>query len=238
MSSLSSLGLGASVQQETTDSLGGGYQPLDSNIYKATLGVCYVGKSSGGATSITIAYKAGDKEHTETFYITNRKGEPFYTREGKQYPLPGYSKVNAILTLATGKGISEQTTSTRTIKKYNFDAGKQINTEVEALTDAIDTELALGIVQFKENKRKNVNGEYVDTADAKTGNEIDVAFNLQGFTFVEAKGGLDTPAFLPKWKDKHVGNIVDRYKPVAGASAAGTGAASTPAPATSAIDFG
>lgn len=230
MSSLSSLGLGADVQEETVDTLGG-FNPLDSNVYRASLGLCYLGKSPSGARSVTVVYKAGGKENRETFYITNKKGEPTYVRDGVKHPLPGYSRVNAILFLATGKGISEQATETRVIKLYNAEAKKEIPTEVECLVAALDAELALGILKVVDNKTKKVGTEYVPTAETRTFNEIDTAFSLQGLTYTETKNGVTEPTFLPKWKEKYVGNEVVRAKNVAPA------AASAPA-STSSIDFG
>lgn len=234
MSSLASLGLGSNVQEEEKDTLGG-YSPLESGVYKAKLGICYVGKSAGGATSVTIQYSAGGRELRETQYITSKSGKPTYERDGKLYPLPGYSKVNALLTLATGKGIAEQSTEKRAIKLYNAQAGKEILTEVECLVDAIGAELALGIIQYEENKSVKVGNEYKLSAETRTGNEIDTAFNLAGLTHIEAKNGATAPEFLKKWKERHEGNVVNRVKKAEVTSSATTAA---PAPAASAIDFG
>ena len=56
---------------------GGGYTPLDTNVYPATIKIMYAGKSKGGANSITLIADIDGREYRETVWITNKNGQNF-----------------------------------------------------------------------------------------------------------------------------------------------------------------
>lgn len=233
--SLAHLGLGSQVQEDDTDRLGG-YQTLDTDVYRAEITMAYLGKSQGGAASITFLYKAGGMDMSETIYVTDKKGSPTYHRDGKDYPLPGWTMANAICALATGKGIADQVTETRSVNVYNSTAGREVPTPSECLINLMGAKVAFGIQRVSENKSKkdgtNPDGsaKYVRTAEVRTFNKIAVAANAQGFTHNETKNTACTePVFLAKWQEKNRGVDVDKTKKDV--------APATATPATSAIDF-
>ena len=211
---LTRLGLGAGAQEEDIDVLGG-YQTLDSDAYTVKLGICYLGVSKKGATSVTITYSRKDREYSETIYVTNRNGETTYTKHGKSHPLPGWSQVNAICNIATGKGIENQANEKRTIKQRDPATGKDKNVEVVTLVDLIGKTMVFGILRVHENKTVLRGTSYVPTNEKRTYNRIDLQANEKGFTYNEIKKGAEKPEFIARWLKANKGKDLNRFKPVA-----------------------
>lgn len=231
---LSSLGFDSSATTETEDRLGGGDNTLDTNAYKATIKCMFLGQSKGGAMNVTIQYIVAGKEHSETIYISNKKGETFYSDKtsGEKRMLPGFNMVNAILMLATGEPLDDkQSMKELTIKLYDYDKGAEVNTAVQTFRNAADKEVILGIQRVLENKNVLQGGAYVPTAQIRRKNEIAVVANTAKFTFNETQSAdVEEPVFLGKWVEKNQGNDYDKTVKVAGSpqgAAAGTG---TPTP--------
>lgn len=78
---------------------------LPTGVYDATIDVAYITTSSGGAKAFNFVLDIDGKKVRETTYVTNKKGEVTYTKDGKKHALPGYSLVNAIAKLTCGKEI-------------------------------------------------------------------------------------------------------------------------------------
>jgi len=197
--------------QDTPQDMLPGRKLLESDVYGATLGVCYLRESPKGAVGMTITAKINKQDYEETIYFTNREGEDYYTRNNKDYPLPGKSKLNSLCMLATGKGLLEQSTDVRHLTLY--EKGKKVeNKPVEILPDLKGKQLIFGIVKVKENKTKRVNEKYRLTDEVREYNEIDTIANKDMFTYAELAAGIKEPAFLQKWLKANKEKIRDNYK--------------------------
>lgn len=215
-SNLSNTGL-----EESKDTLGG-FQYLDTDIYTATIKLAYAGESAGGAMSVSFVFDINGQEHRETFYVTNRQKENFFTNGGKKYPLPGYTIVDDICVIASEKPLSEQETEPKVVKLYNVTAKAEVPTEVPVLVDLIGQKVALGIFKQVENKSvKNASGEYEPTEETRELNVVDKVFHPEvKLTVVEAKTGKTEPDFWNKWLEKNKGIVRNRctYKGSSGTS--------------------
>lgn len=211
--------------EESTDRLGG-FTVYDSGIYKATIKNLYAGKSAGGAQNITlIADLEGGKEYRETVYITNKKGENFFTKDNKKQPLPGFTLANDICLMATGKELSEQTTEEKVVKIWNSEEKKELPTNVPVLVECLGKPISLGILRQRVNKEeKDSNGEYQPTAEEKEINLIDKVFHPDlKLTVAEARQGktkLEDAAFYDSWEKRNKGVTQDRRKVKDGGGAA------------------
>lgn len=205
-SNLSNTGL-----EESKDTLGG-FQLFDTNIYTATVKLAYAGESAGGAMSVTFLFDIDGKEHRETFYVTNRQKQNFYTTNGKKYPLPGYTIVDDICVIASGKPLAEQETEPKMVKIYNTMAKEEVPTQVPVLVDLIGNKVALGIFKQIENKNaKNASGEYEPTEETRELNVVDKVFHPEvKLTVVEAKAGKTEPNFWNKWLEKNKDTVRNR----------------------------
>lgn len=206
-SNLSNTGL-----EESKDVLGG-FQLFDTDIYPATIKLAYAGVSTGGAMSVTFVFDINGREHRETQYVTNRQKENFYTTGGKKYPLPGFTLVDDICMIASGKPLAEQTDEPKMVKVYNATAKAEVPTEVPVLVDLIGQKVALGIFKQIENKsaKNEQTGEYEPTAETRELNVIDKVFHPEAkLTVVEAKAGKTEPEFWNKWLEKNKGTVRNR----------------------------
>ena len=209
-----------------TDYLGS--KPLESGLYRAVIKQAYGTQSQGGAKGLVVKFEIAKSDgskhnHTETFWVTNKQGSVTYKdKEGKDHYLMGFNQANTICIAAAGKQISQCQTETRILPVWSFQDRADVPTEVQALPELFEQELALGILKVKQNKQaKDQSGNYVDTNESITLNQIDKIFILkdgQPLTMNEYEAGLNQGKFAAEWVEKNKNQTRDKYKPVSGAS--------------------
>ena len=210
--------------EETTDRLGG-FQIRATDIYPATIKAAYAGQSAGGARNVTIVVELPDGEYSETIYVTNKKGENWFLNQNdksKKVPLPGFTTVDDICLVTTGKSLSEQDSEEKVVKVYDFDERKELPKSVPMLVDLIGQTLFLGIVQqtVDKNQKNESTGEYEPTGETRDENVIEKVFHDPSkMTVVEARQGAAEPVFFEKWLSKNKGNVRNKAK---GADGKGT----------------
>lgn len=234
--------LGTEGLEATEDRLGG-FSPLNSAAYEATIKAAYAGQSQGGAHSVTLIADAGGREYRETVYITNKKGENFFLNKNdktKKVPLPGFTTINDICLVTVETPLSEMETEDKVINVWDNDAKKETPKSVPMLTSLIGQKVGLGIIEQLVNKNeKDGSGTYVPTAETRVENFIDKVFHYPtNMTVVEATNGATEPKFHEAWVAKNTGVQRDRReikdgsagsngRPAAGAPAAGSAAPKT-----------
>ena len=201
--------------EQTQDRLGGGYQPKETDIYTGKIKALYAGKSAGGAQSVSLILSLADgSEYRETFWITNKKGENFFLNKDdktKKVPLPGFTIVDDLCLVTTGKPLSEQDTEEKTIKLYDSEAKKELPKAVPMLVEALGLEVSLGIVKVLENKNEKQGDEYVPTAETRELNATDKVFHTETrMTVVEAREGAEVAKFWDSWLERNKGNTRDK----------------------------
>ena len=210
--------------EETTDRLGG-FQIRATDIYPATIKAAYAGQSDGGARNVTIVVELPDGEYSETIYVTNKKGENWFLNQNdksKKVPLPGFTTIDDICLVTTGKSLSEQDTEEKVVKIYDFDERKELPKAVPMLVDLIGQTLFLGIVQqtVDKNQKNESTGEYEPTGETRDENVIEKVFHdPTKMTVVEARQGATEPVFFEKWLSKNKGIVRNKAK---GADGKGT----------------
>jgi hypothetical protein len=199
---------------ETEDRLGG-YSPFESGIYTGKIKVAYAGKAASGAQNITLVLDFGGREYRETVYITNRNGENWFLNKddkSKKVPLPGFTTIDDICLVTTGKPLADQIGEDKTVKVYDPEAKKELPKSVPVLTELLGQELSVGILKNQENKsEKNSAGEYVPTAEVRFTNTIEKVFHTETkMTVAEARQGVEKPAFWDAWEERNKGQTRDR----------------------------
>lgn len=198
--------------EQTQDRIGG-YSVLDTDAYLAKIKVPYVTMSSGGATAVNLIAEINGTEYRETIYITNKKGENFFLNKNdpsKKVPLPGFTVINDLCLVTTGKPLSEQDVEEKVIKVWDKDAGAELPKSVPVIVDLIGTEAILGILKEISNKNVKSGDSYVPTAETREQNIIDKVFHAESkSTVVEAMEELE-PAFHDKWVTKNKGVARDK----------------------------
>lgn len=224
--------------EESEDRLGGNFGAVESDIYTMDIAAMYAGKSSGGATSVTLIGKMGTREYRETFYVTNKKGENFFLNKDdktKKVPLPGFTYIDEICLVATGKPLSEQDTEDKVVRIYDADAKKELPKSVPMLTECVGKTISLGILKRLENKnvKDDSTGEYVATAETRDVNVTDKVFDTESkMTVVEARAGSSEAAFHQGWLERNKGKTRD-MRSIKEGEAGATGAPKAGRPAAS-----
>ena len=242
MSLLSGLTTDTSIADEK-DSVGGGYAPLDSGLYPATISLAYVSKSSGGAVGLNLVLttEAG-KDIRQTLWMTSgtAKGCKNYYEDkagDKQY-LPGFLHANALALLTLGKEIGQLDTEKKVINLYSSEVKAEVPTQVDMLTDLLGQEILVGLIRQTVDKNvKDAAGNYVPSGETREENEIDKFFRASDRkTTAEIRAQAPEAVFVDTWAKKWAGQVKDKATKTAGTTGAPAGAAaagSTAKPTTS-----
>ena len=129
-------GLSDQGMEATEDRLGG-FQAHETDVYEATLKVVYAGQSASGAKSFTVVALLGDKEYSETIYVTKRTGENWYMggeKKDKKVPLPGFTTINDLCLVTTEKPLAEQDGEEKIVKVWDKEEGKELPKSVPVIT--------------------------------------------------------------------------------------------------------
>jgi len=228
--------------EESGDHLGGG-GTLDTNGYDGIIKAAYVGKSSSSeAQSITALIDVNGFELRETFWISNKAGEHTYADKkdpSKKHGLPGFVMVDNLCLIAAGKPLAQMDTEEKTLNIYDYEAKKELPKSVPVLTALTDKPVSM--VVFKQTvdktKKNDSTGKYEPTGETREENTIDKFVEpASKRTVTEAKEGVETAVFYPKWIEKNQGKVRNKAKGVEGKSGSPSGSApsaSESKPATS-----
>lgn len=216
--SLDSLNDTSGVETEADVIMGGGFKPLESDIYPMKVTMMYADESKGGATSLTIHAEGAAGKYRETIYVTSGRakgGKPYYEKDGKKHFLPGYNIANAITLLTIGKTIGNAPHEPKTVNIYDYEAKKDLPQTREVYTSVIGQTVLVGIQQIIDDKNVNVadKGEKPDwqaTGITYLKNEMKKVFRERDkLTVQEITAKVETAAFHDKWLDNNKGEVYD-----------------------------
>ena len=208
--------LPSDAQPANIERIGGGFA-WESGVYDAVVKMVHLHQADSKAVSFNVELENRDgKSLKETFWIKsgNEKGnKTYYTKDGKNYPLPGYSVAESLCIAATGLDLAEcmKAVEKKTIKIYNHEQGKEVPTEVPVIMDLLDKPVKVAVHQITENKRKknDATGKYENTGETRTINECKFFGNTEGKTADEIKSKSEAIMF-DKWAEKNTGTVIDK----------------------------
>lgn len=215
MSLLANLTTSTDIEDEK-DVVGGGYSPLESGLYPATIRLAYLQKSAGGALSLILNMETDSKrEIRQTLWMTSgdAKGNLnyFVNKDGEKQYLPGFTHANALALLTVGKEISQLEPEKKVINLYNKEAKGEVPTPVEMLTELLGQEILVGVIkQTVDKTTKADDGSYVPTGETRDENEIDKFFRARDRkTTAEIRAQKDA-VFADTWAAKWNGQTKDK----------------------------
>lgn len=155
---------------------------VDTDIYGATIKMIFAGQAKSGARNVTIQLKLDNgKDYNETIYLSNKEGKNTYEKDGKEYYLPGYLLVNNLAIMTTNKPLAEleSEVETRTVKLYDFDAKKEVSTDVPAVIPMIGKKVLIAIQEeeFEKQKMNDTTKKYESTGEVGIKNVIVKAYD-------------------------------------------------------------
>ena len=197
---------------------------VDSGVYQGTIKNAFIGKSSGGATSVSLEVKLDSgKTIFETIYVTNKQGDNTYEKNGDIGYLPGFLTVNQIALFATGKDLYElePEMEERIVKQYDSKAGKQVDKPAMVIVPLLEQPILVAIKEVRENKTKAGDGnKRITLAEDRVYNTIDKVFHPSTFHTQAELEQEKEAAYLESWKKDNEGKLDDRYKSVESANSA------------------
>ena len=154
---------------------------VDSGAYEGEIKMAFAGAAKSGARFVTLQFKlANGKDYSETVYVTNKEGKNTYEKDGKEYHLPGYLLINNLAILTAGKGLHELAADveTRTVKLYDFDAKKEIPTDVPAIIPMIGKKVLITILEeeYAKTKLNDATKKYEPTGEYAVKNSLVKAY--------------------------------------------------------------
>ena len=207
--------LPTTVEKTSIERTGGRFL-WESGVHKANIKVVYLDQAKSGAISFNIIMTNADgKELRESMWIKsgNAKGnKTYYEKDGKQFPLPGYSTANSMCIAAVGKPLPEVLANVekKMVNIYNYEAKKEVPTERPVAVDLMSVNITVAVHQVTHDKRaQNAAGEYEPTGETRTINECKFFGNAEGKTAEEIANGADATTF-DKWAENNTGIVVDR----------------------------
>lgn len=213
------------VETTNIERVGGGYA-WESGVYEAIIQMVYLNQAKSEAVSFNIIIKnSNGKELKESFWIKSGKpkgNKTYYTKDGKDYPLPGYSVANSMCVAVTGESLAKVmlTIEKKTINIYNHEVGKEVPTERPVLMKLINKPIKVAVHQITEDRtKKNEAGQYESTGESRLINECKFFGNPEGKTAEEILNKEDATMF-DKWAEKNTGTVIDKTTKNTGASAA------------------
>lgn len=204
---------------------GGGFIK-DTGVYPFTVKQAWGIKSTHGAMGVHLELLLGDgSTYREDVYVTNRAGDPFYTKAGsdKKLPLPGYITINELCLVLTGKGLAELPQETKKVKIRDKDTQTDVPTDVPVIVDLLGLEGKVAILKTRENKMQKNDATQkwdVPTNEERFTNSIEKFYGTDDRTANE-KAGEGQAAHQQKWLDVNNGKTRDKFKEVKGAPKSG-----------------
>ena len=181
------------VETQSIERIGGGFA-WESGVYDATVKMVYLNQSASEAVSFNIILEKNGgnfAELRENFWIKSGKAKgnkTYYTKDGKDYPLPGYSIANSMCVAITGESLPKcmESVEKKTVKVWNPELKKEVPAERPVVMSLVGKPIKVAVRQVIEDRTaKNAKGEYVPTGTSRTINKCKFFGNAEGKTAEE-----------------------------------------------------
>ena len=204
------------VETQSIERVGGGGFAWESGVYDTTVKMVYLNQAASEAQSFNIILENSEgKELRESFWIRSGKTKGkkvYYDKDGKQFPLPGYSLANSLCIAATGESLAKCISSAekKTINVWNSELKKEMPTERPVIMCLVNKPVKVAVHQVVEDKvAKGTNGQYEPTGQSRTVNNCKFFGNADGKTAEEITKNEEATMF-DRWAAKNTGTVIDK----------------------------
>ncbi len=222
------------VVEDEKDSIGGGFNVFETNIYPVTLKAAYIDVTKSGAVMANAILITEDgREHIESECIMSKKtGKLKATyidkKTNKPMPLPGYAKFLTLFRTIGGNPKLldlDMDMGEVVLELYDYDAKAKTKQKKHIFADFINIKMQVALQKVIEDKRKNVAAEgepkdYQPTGETRETNEVKKWFNEDGLTLQEIKDESE-PTFCEEWLEAYEGKVRDKSTATKAAGTAG-----------------
>ena len=202
------------VEQTVEDDRLGGQQLFNSDVYLATIKGAYLDKSSGGSLGAFLSFEIDGKQLRYTQYLTNKKGENFYTKDGKNFMMMGYLAIDALMQLVAECPLEDAVTEDKIVKIWDNDLKKEVPQTREVFVDLLDKQVKVAVLrQIVDVTKKGDDGKYHPNGETKEENECVKFFHAEtDQTLKEAMEGIEGGVFMQSWIEKFKDQIPNKAK--------------------------
>ena len=204
------------VETQSIERVGGGGFAWESGVHDTTIKMVYLNQAASEAQSFNIILENSEgRELRESFWIRSGKTKGkkvYYDKDGKQFPLPGYSLANSLCIAATGESLAKCISSAekKTINVWNSELKKEVPTERPVIMCLVNKPVKVAVHQVVEDKvAKGTNGHYEPTGQSRTVNNCKFFGNADGKTAEEITKNEEATMF-DRWAAKNTGTVIDK----------------------------
>ena len=204
------------VETQSIERVGGGGFAWESGVHDTTIKMVYLNQAAPEAQSFNIILENSEgRELRESFWIRSGKTKGkkvYYDKDGKQFPLPGYSLANSLCIAATGESLAKCISSAekKTINVWNSELKKEMPTERPVIMCLVNKPVKVAVHQVVEDKvAKGTNGQYEPTGQSRTVNNCKFFGNADGKTAEEITKNEEATMF-DRWAAKNTGTVIDK----------------------------
>lgn len=200
---------------------GGGFKPLQSDVYDFKINLAYFSEAKTGTKAVNLELESEDTgKRRFTFYVTGQDGKIKYKdqKTGEMKYHSGFVNIDALCLLTVGKPLAQvqNQAEKKTINLYNWDQKQEVPTDVQMIMPLIGKTIKAAVEEKIENKsvKNQSTGKYEKTNEKRTVNNI-VKFlrSSDSKTVNEIRGKVDA-TFITKWLEQWQGKPNDWFKEV------------------------
>jgi len=231
----------AKVEKENDFVKGSKRKLIPSSIQNCIIKYAYASFAKSGALAVNLSFDVADGDSKGqnfriTEYITSgdaKGNKTFYEKKNKEgktekFNLPGFTLIDSMAHLITGKSITECNTEKKTIPLYDFNAKAEKPTDVEMFTELVGKGIAICVLhQIQDKTSQNTQtGDYEPTGKVYEVNVADKFLHPSDRkTWSEMKNNVPAD-FKDKWLERWEGKVDDQSSEVKGAGLKGAPAVS------------
>ena len=209
---------GDSSVQKSQDRVGG-FVPIPSGIYEAVIKQLWFGEYGSGAAYMDLQLEAAGKTFRERILLSDRNGNNFWTKDGKNTFFDGFMALDAICLFLTGEDFDANmgNIENKMVKVYNADQKKEVPTEVPVLANVIGETIKVAILHRKVDvTKKDDNGNYNPTGDVREENTLSKVLDTDtNRTVTEIIDEVSSSVYADAWLARWEGKVSNEAKGVA-----------------------
>ena len=223
------------VEKQSIENTGSGFA-WESGVYDATVKMVYLNQAASEAVSFNVILEKTSGNYSElreNFWIKSGKAKgkkTYYTKDGKDYPLPGYALANSLCMAVTGESLPKcmKSAEKKQVNIWNAEQKKELPAERPVIMSLIGKTVKVAVHQVIEDRQvKNGNGDYVSTGTVRTVNQCKFFGNTDGKTAEEIENNTG-PEKFDKWAQKNTGTVINKSSGAKGGNSAAAIMESTP----------
>lgn len=206
----------------------GGFAPIASGLYEAVIKQLWFGEYGSGAGYMDLQLEIAGKTFRERILLSDKKGNNYWTKDGKSTFFDGFMALDAICLFLTGEDFEANigNIENKMVKVYDPEVKKEVPTEVPVLANVIGETVKVAILHRKVDvTKKGDDNQYHPTGETREENTLSKVLDMDtNRTVTEIIDEVESAVYADAWLKRWEGKISNEAK----GAAAGGGSAGKP----------